>query len=234
MFNPVLHQKCGLGGGEKHEETSCGRGDGTGGRSRAGAGGVAQVFFTDPTLAGGTVSYDGAGGALVGTDILFQSIWGRTLRSIAVSTCRVSIASSVPPREASLALSAPSIPLRVVARSRSPGLSSRGSRKLLPAPWSRGASSSAALGTGGQLAVALGVDEKNADLVAFFGLGPDFTFAQSQIMLTGAPYNGTGPFSRTVSNADFNNVAVPEPASMFLLGTGLVGLAAAARRRVKK
>ena len=37
---------------------------------------AARLTFDNPTVDGGTISYDGAGGPLVGTDIIFQQVIG--------------------------------------------------------------------------------------------------------------------------------------------------------------
>lgn len=83
----------------------------------------------------------------------------------------------------------------------------------------------------------LGTDVKNPALAAFFGLGPNFTFANSQLVAAGdatvnpaAPFNYTGLVS---SNRVINtNVrTVPQPASLLLMGVGLLALLLFARRQ---
>jgi len=76
---------------------------------------------------------------------------------------------------------------------------------------------------GGILFLASGVDTKDPELLAFFGLSPTttFTFANTEIHF-GA--NGT------VSEADLTNIVTPEPATMMLLGTGLLAAFRARRK----
>ncbi len=78
----------------------------------------------------------------------------------------------------------------------------------------------------------IGFDTKNAALLAFFGItDPNFDFAHATLdMLPGI--NPTNPFSDTVTLANFENTsAVPEPVSISLLGTVMLGCAALMRRR---
>ena len=85
------------------------------------------------------------------------------------------------------------------------------------------------------LFIAIGTDTKNETLAAFYGLALDFTFANTEIALgtfTSDPV--TGAFSAIPNQADIINTAVPEPATLLLLGSGLVGVGAFQRRRMRR
>jgi hypothetical protein len=199
----------------------------------------ALVFDTTPGGAGGSLVYGGAGGPLVGTDIVFVDIAsidtplnpGATL---ACSNCSLDFTTGNNTQEGptqwvwagggdfTLTGGVPALGIAdgttllsgtFTTTPNTPGLASFGTSALF---------------------IALGTDTKNAVLAGFFGLGPnDWNFANTEIALGTFTLGVGGAFSAVPNQADIiNTQAVPQAATSLLLGLGMLflGLPSALRR----
>jgi hypothetical protein len=205
---------------------------------------AAKLTFDNPTVDGGTISYDGAGGPLVGTDIVFQQVIGVDTPANSGTSlfcwpvnCLLNFTTGDNLTEGppiytfagggSLTLTGglntaiDGSGVQVV-----PGgtlLASNGS--FDPPVIVLGGGSTNAQVSG------VGFDFKDEDLTTFYGLDQTvFSFANTVLSLQGATFDAEGGFTANVTDADFSNTAVPEPATLLLLGTGLVGAGAFNRR----
>ncbi|HUQ88270.1 MAG TPA: PEP-CTERM sorting domain-containing protein [Vicinamibacterales bacterium] len=85
-------------------------------------------------------------------------------------------------------------------------------------------------GTNNFIAVA-GVDFKNPQLLAALGVDASFPFALTGSVQTGNPFGQGIQFAQPSVSTDVANTQVPEPATMMLLGTGLLAAFRARRQQ---
>lgn len=201
---------------------------------------AAPIISFDQTapIAGGTVSYDGEGGALIGTGIPFDRVGGldTPVNAGATSLCLGCVLNFT---------TGPNVTEGAIYTWAGAPLGSftlTGSLPFLPAPGPilgptvllSGTISTARLDTDLLIVGLRGVDFKHPTLVDFyFGPGPDpiFSFVNTQIVIGGINFDptGNGGFTAAVTNADIDNV-IPEPATALLFLLGLGSLAAYRRK----
>jgi hypothetical protein len=200
--------------------------------------------------AGGSLSYDGEGGALVGTNIGFGALSGIDTPANAgvplfcVPDCTLNFETGPNTAEA---VGVPGglqqwtwaaggfFTVEGTLNTASDGSGTEIADGTLLAGTFDGALGLA--GPAGRLAVlGVGEDSKIAQLLQFYGL-PDFLpfrFAQTEIVATGLAIGANNSLDGSVTNADLTNTQAPEPGTLFLLGTGGAGLMAMWRRKQRR
>ena len=190
------------------------------------------VFDTVPGGAGGTMTYDGAGGPLIATNIAFVEIMGVDTPAnsggvLACTNCLLNFTTGANTQEGppgwvwdgggnfTLTGDVPSLGLTgatlisgsFTATDNTPGLAASDVTALF---------------------FAIGVDSKDPTLASFFGLTPTgFTFANTEIALNTFTPGADGAFSAIPNQADIINTqlaVVPNPSAMLLVGLGLLML----------
>lgn len=188
-------------------------------------------------LQDGTISYDGAGGALIGSGIDFNSVLGENTPSnsgavLSCVGCELNFSTGAYSSTLGNTLFFGSSGTFTVTGELFDGATSVADGTLVSGSFVD--SPNAIVFSGSALFAGFGEDEKNQDLLDFYGItATDFTFASTGIALGTCGAQGTGGFVCDVQNADLVNASVvPVPAAAWLFGSALFGLSAVARRRV--
>ena len=190
---------------------------------------------------GGTLSYNGTGGPLVGTNIVFQQVTGigTPLENGTVLTCSPDCTLNFTTGNNTVE-TATGYVWAGGGTFTLTGTLFDGATEIASGTLLTGTFTGTLLSPGGSLSGAqfgflgLGTDSKDPDLLAFFGLtGYDLSFTNTEIGSSCIQNSTTLALACNVSEADLINTAtpVPEPSTMLLFGLGLVGLGVWGRKR---
>jgi PEP-CTERM motif len=194
--------------------------------------------------AGGTLTYDGAGGPLIGGGIGFGVLAGFDTAANAgvslfcVPNCTLGFQTGANTAEGTIGGAAwtwaggGSFVLEGTLNTAADGSGTEIADGTLLAGTFTGALG--LVGPAGRLLViGVGEDEKIGSLLEFYAI-PEFLpfrFADTEIVASGLTVDPDGSLSGTVTNADLTNTGIPEPGTLLLFGSGAAALALRRWRR---
>jgi len=188
-------------------------------------------FDSTPGGAGGTITYDGAGGPAIGSGIGFVNVTGvdtplNNGATFPCVSCTLNFTTGANNQEGPPGWQWNGGGSFVLTGS-IPGIGINAPVDLLAGTFTQTPNTPGLAGaTPTGLFIAIGVDTKDSTLASFYGLGPEFSFANTEIALgTFTVDPVTNGFTAVPNQADLVNLAqVPAPAALVLLGLGLLGL----------
>jgi PEP-CTERM motif len=202
--------------------------------------GASIIFDQATSNQGGTISYDGNGGALIGTNIIFDQLTASGVPSPGTFNC---LGCTLSFQTGNNISEGPNVWTfagggTFTLTGTVPGITGIGVPIVFDGYFV--GNSTVTRGVGGKLNFqGFGKDHKNADLLTFLGLNPDsdWGFSNTEISAVGATILANGGFTgkmkdgNNLGNADLTNDQIPEPGTALLLMLGLGSLAAYRRRR---
>jgi hypothetical protein len=194
--------------------------------------------------AGGTLTYDGAGGPLIGGGIGFGALAGfdtalnTGVSLFCVPNCQLDFTTGANTVEGAVGGGAwtwdggGTFVLEGTLNTAADGTGAEiASGTLLSGTFT------GALGLVGPegrlLVIGVGEDEKIGSLLEFYAI-PEFLpfrFANTEIVATGLVVGADGSLAGSVTNADLTNTQIPEGGTLLLFGSGMAGLSALRRWR---
>ncbi|NES66785.1 MAG: PEP-CTERM sorting domain-containing protein [Okeania sp. SIO2D1] len=199
---------------------------------------AAIIQFDDQSVSGGTISYDGEGGSLIGTDLSLDMVIGIDTNAndgtaLVCDDCVLNFETGANISEDGSYTFGSGGSVSITGTVKDDSGKIIADDQLVNGSFTENVLVSA--NNSSAMFMGFGVNDVNSDLSSFFGIKTtDFTFAQTVIAMGEVELEDNGGFSGVVTNVDFDSKAqkVPEPTVLFGLGVVAAGLTVSRRQKI--